>query len=171
MAVIRPRCPADLPACVAALAEVHDADGYPARWPADPAGWLDVDNTLSAYVACERQDVVGHLALVTATRGPGSLPAPVAAIGVAPQHLAMVARLFVTPAARGRGVASALLATAREEASSRGLAPMLDVVESGRTAIRLYERLGWQQLGSEPAGWTLPDGQRPIVHYYLAPPA
>ncbi len=38
--MLRLRRPGDLPECVAALAEVHREDGYPTRWPAQPAAWL-----------------------------------------------------------------------------------------------------------------------------------
>ncbi|MEV3962105.1 hypothetical protein AB0M34_14600 [Nocardia sp. NPDC050193] len=38
---IRPKALDDLPACVAVLRRVHETDGYPADWPADPAGWLN----------------------------------------------------------------------------------------------------------------------------------
>ena len=30
---VRPRQPAGLPACVASLRRVHEASGYPSRWP------------------------------------------------------------------------------------------------------------------------------------------
>ena len=54
--------------------------------------------------------------------------------------------LFVTPAARGKGVGEALLARAAEFGRRSGaykltLATQLD----NKTAQRLYERLGWQK--------------------------
>ena len=60
---VRPHAPADLPACVAALRRVHEASGYPSRWPGDPgwqlagtqpATWIDPDGstpTICCYVA------------------------------------------------------------------------------------------------------------------------
>lgn len=59
----------------------------------------------------------------------------------------MVARLVVSPLDRHQGIGQALLATAQQEASNRGLWPILDVVTRSTDAIRLYERCGWQQLG------------------------
>jgi GNAT superfamily N-acetyltransferase len=144
---------------------VHSAEGYPARWPDDPAGWLDPAGSLAAWVAHEDHRILGHLTLVAA---PADLPAPVAALGVPAGRLAYVARLFVSPRARGQGLGRVLLATTQDEASAREMSLVLDVVD-GAPAIRLYENLGWRRLGSDTARWTLAGGEHPVVHYYAAP--
>jgi ribosomal protein S18 acetylase RimI-like enzyme len=53
--------------------------------------------------------------------------------------------LFVTPDARGAGVASALLEAAREFGEASGAARLeLSTAHTNVTAQRLYESLGWQ---------------------------
>ncbi|GEM32042.1 GNAT family N-acetyltransferase [Nocardia neocaledoniensis NBRC 108232] len=58
MITIRPRTADDLPACVAALREVHSADGYPAVWPEDPVAWLSPVEQIDARVAESNHTVV-----------------------------------------------------------------------------------------------------------------
>jgi GNAT superfamily N-acetyltransferase len=163
--LIRAAVPADLAACVAALGVVHEADGYPVRWPADPGAWLSASPALGAWVAVRGAEVVGHVVLVAA---PDTVPASLAAAGGG-RAIAYVARLFVVPSARGQGLARRLLDTAADAARAAGLAPALDVVDDGVAAIRLYERAGWRRLGSARAEWRMANGEPALVHYYLAP--
>jgi ribosomal protein S18 acetylase RimI-like enzyme len=65
-------------------------------------------------------------------------------------------------------VGRALLDAACAEAAARGLHPALDVVETNRDAIRLYEGRGWQRVLSEP--WTAAQDSKTLLHYYVAPP-
>lgn len=162
---IRRRRDDDLKACVEALATVHDADRYPAEWPADPGGWLTPDGMLGAWVAVDGPDVLGHVAL---TRTDDVLAADV---GLPPEELASVARLFATTAARRRGVASALLVAVTTSAASQGLRPVLEVEDGGGAAIALYERAGWRHAGSRPGDWTTADGRTALLHTYVAPAA
>lgn len=83
--------------------------------------------------------------------------------------LASVSRLFVVPAARGRGVAEALLGTASSHAATHGLRLMLDVVDDGSPAVAVYERLGWRLVDCRTADWTTPAGHRLPVRVYLSP--
>lgn len=156
--MVRSRQPADLAECVTALAEVHRLDGYPTRWPADPAGWLSPDRLLAGWVAVEEAAVLGHVVL-HGNAGP-----------IKGRQLASVSRLFVRPGARGRGLGEALLATATEYAAGRDLGLMLEVVEEDRSAaIALYERLGWRHAGHRTADWQTPAGVRPQLRRYLLP--
>jgi hypothetical protein len=36
-------------------------------------------------------------------------------------------------------------------------------------AIALYQRLGWQHVGTGIADWTAPDGSHEVLHYFAAP--
>ena len=55
----------------------------------------------------------------------------------------------VAPADRRRGVASALLAAAEQHARDRGARKLsLRVLSTNETAMRLYERLGFQREGT-----------------------
>jgi len=167
--IIRARRQDEIAMCVALLADVHVVDGYPTRWPTDSHDWLTPKNLLAAWVAEDKGPLLGHVALCAAT---GDVAAPVwsAASGLPPDRIAAVARLFVAPNARGRRLGAALLAAACAEAYSRRLRPALDVVDHDSAAMALYERAGWQRIASAPAPWTLANGERPVLHYYLAPP-
>lgn len=142
---IRPRTPQDLPACVDALAQVQAADRYPVDWPDDPGGWLTPDDLAAAWIAVESGAVVGHVGLT------GD---------------AEIVRLFVTPAARGRGLAARLLETARAAAAG----PLkLQVSSEGEAAIAFYERAGWRRIGSDRAAWLNAAGEPALVHHYVSP--
>ncbi|MER6784547.1 GNAT family N-acetyltransferase [Streptomyces sp. NPDC000658] len=164
-AVVRPRRPADLDACVAALALVHEHSGYPVDWPERPAAWLTPAALLAGWTAELDGRVVGHVALCAAEEGdpaaalwnerPGR-PAP-----------AVVSRLFVSPAARGHGIGAALLERAVEGARSRGMHPVLDVVAADPAAA-FYERLGWHGLGAVVQQWG--PARSVLLNCYAAPP-
>ncbi|TDD45102.1 GNAT family N-acetyltransferase [Nonomuraea terrae] len=144
---MRPRTPADLDACVEALAAVHAADRYPVDWPDDPARWLTPDDAIEAWIAVEDGVVLGHVALTRDME---------------------VTRLYVAPAARGRGVAPRLLDTVR---SAAGNPLRLEVSSEGKAAIALYERSGWRRTGTTRATWRDTTGEPAVLHHYVSPPA
>ncbi|MFE3452151.1 GNAT family N-acetyltransferase [Nonomuraea sp. NPDC059194] len=152
--MIRTRRPGDLAGCVAALRAVHERDGYPLAWPADPEEWLTPDGLIRAWVAEDDGVIIGHAAL----RG---------ADPELPEADACLARLFVAPHARGRGDAARLLAAVEREGDGLGLRLGLDVADSGRGAIAFYERAGWRRIASGRAGWLDADGRPALVHHYL----
>jgi ribosomal protein S18 acetylase RimI-like enzyme len=64
-------------------------------------------------------------------------------------HVLGIVGLAVAPANRRRGVASALLAAAEQHARARGARKLsLRVLSSNETAVRLYERHGFQREGT-----------------------
>jgi GNAT superfamily N-acetyltransferase len=69
-------------------------------------------------------------------------------LGEPPDRLRLVARLFISPTQRRRGIAAALLATASDAAHSLGCVAILDVATKYGAAIRLYETNGWVRLGT-----------------------
>jgi len=174
---LRERRTADLPACVAALRSVHEADGYPLTWPLDPAAWLSPPQQAQAWVA-ELPDLglTGHIAVqitdVTSTATPtGAGPsggAPTDGVPNAGQSTsAEISRLFVVPAARRRGVAEALIARAAQWARRRHLSLVLEVVDEGHSsAIAFYESHGWQCTGTTVADWTGPGGSPVKLRHY-----
>jgi GNAT superfamily N-acetyltransferase len=143
---IRTRTPDDLAACVEALAEVQAADRYPVHWPDDPGAWLTPGGMTTAWIAVEAGAVLGHVALTRDLE---------------------LSRLFVTPAARGRGVAARLLDTAR---AATPLPLKLEVSSEGRAAIRFYERSGWRRVGSTRAIWLNAAGEPALLYHYVSPP-
>ncbi|MEU6119734.1 GNAT family N-acetyltransferase [Streptomyces sp. NPDC047117] len=144
--MIRRRDAADLPACVRVLREVHVASGYPYAWPADPAGWLTPGGLTGAWVAEDGAGrVAGHVALCGHEVG----------------------RLYVAPAARGRGLGGGLLRAVTDAATAGGLRPVLAVNATDTAAIALYERHGWRPAGTEQQDW---GGPAPVtVRFYEAP--
>ena len=150
---LRERREADLDECVNALRLVHEADGYPMVWPRDPVRWLRPASLLRGWVALTRsEELVGHVLLLS-TRDPDTLE---------------VARLFVSPRGRGRGIGAALLDRAGAWAEERGGRLELEVVADERShAIALYEREGWRRTGTVTAEWTAPDGGCVVVHRYI----
>jgi GNAT superfamily N-acetyltransferase len=163
---VRQRHERHLPACIRVLAAVHEQDGYPSRWPSDPHRWLSPTGMVGAWVAEMNDGVCGHVALVD---GVNDLQLQ-AAVEAPVSELVGVSRLFVDPAIRGRRVGELLLRTATKFATERDLHPVLDVVDSRRSAaIALYERLGWRLVGHREAGWVAPDGVRPRLRLYVLP--
>lgn len=143
---IRPRTPEDLPACVEALAGVQAADRYPVDWPADPRAWLTPDDIAGAWIAADSGAVAGHVILTRAME---------------------VSRLFVTPAARGRGLAATLLDTVRAAAPG----PLtLRVSSEGVAAMRFYERSGWRRVATTREPWLNTAGEPATLHHYVSPP-
>ena len=150
------------------LEEVHRADGYPLRWPSDPVLFLSPPDTLGTWVAEAGGRVVGHAVLCAATDDES------AAVwsresGLTPSQLGSVKRFFVAREARGAGLGRALLEAACAEGAARGLRLALDVAETNRDAIRLYERFGWTLVAREP--WPAAGDAQTLLHYYVAPSA
>jgi len=164
---VRLRADGDLGECVRLLDIVHRADGYPAYWPDDPAGRLSPTAMLGAWVAGHEDRIVGHIALGAATADASAVVWSKATT-LPPERLAAVTRLFVSPESRGAGVGRELLDAAWAEAAAHGLHPALDVVETNRDAILLYERCGWRRVSSKP--WTAARDGNILLHYYVAPP-
>jgi len=162
--IIRPRTPTDLPALVAALREVHEADAYPVNWPEDPAAWLDPPKLLDARVADLDGRVVGQAGIGEAE---GLPPQVREAVGDEP--VVAVVRLFVAPSGRGCGAGRALLDAAVAMAADRGARAVLDVEAGGTAAIALYERAGWKRVHSGPGDWTTPSGEAALLHHYVSP--
>lgn len=160
---IRERRPDDLDACVEVLAEVHQLDGYPMRWPADPPAWLDPPGTVVALVG-ELDGAVAAHGLIREVEGTSAAEPLAHATGRRPEELAMVSRLYVAPAGRRRGVGARMLdALALAAAANRQLG--LDVVEKDSAAIAMYERAGWQLVATVPCDWA--EGR--LLRCYLAP--
>jgi len=89
------------------------------------------------------------------------------ASGLDGDRIAVVARLFVAPTARGQGIGRALLERATNEAEHLGRRAVLDVVEDHVAAIALYEDCGWTFLGR--VNWSLPGGLPLRELVYLSP--
>jgi GNAT superfamily N-acetyltransferase len=123
-----------------------------------------------AWVAEHRGEIVGHIALAAADSGPVWRPC-VEATGRGVERLGVIARLFVSPAARGGGVAGALLEAALPEAERRGLRAVLDVTIDNPQAIAFYERRGWMRVGEATLDLADPPGATLAMALYVGPEA
>ncbi|TVZ01439.1 GNAT family N-acetyltransferase [Trebonia kvetii] len=163
---MRPRRDDDLTACADLVREVHAADRYPRYLPADLTSFLSPASLHGIWVAELDGQIAGHIALV-----PRSVPAAMelaaGALGRREDQLAVVARLFVAPLARGHGAGRLLLDAAAAEAAARGLWPILDVDTELAAAIALYESRGWTRAGTVTV--TFRDGNTLTEHVYLGP--
>ena len=71
--------------------------------------------------------------------------------------LAEVKRMYVRPAARGSGVARAILARLEDEARARGVRRLcLETGDVRHDAMRLYERNGFTRCGAFGAYASMP---------------
>ena len=164
--LIRPRRDSDLAACAGLVREVHALDRYPRFLPEDLSSFLGAPGVYSCWVAGHSGDVAGHVALLP--RGvPSALEIASNALGRPADQLAVIARLFVCPRARGKGARRLLLETATAEALSRGLWPVLDVDTDLAPAIALYESSGWVRAGTVTVRFR--DGNFLDEYVYLGP--
>ncbi|WP_346838353.1 GNAT family N-acetyltransferase/peptidase C39 family protein [Microbulbifer sp. SAOS-129_SWC] len=94
--------------------------------------WVAADNRV--FLVAERNDLLLGYVLVLLRRG---------------TRLARLYSLAVGPAGRGQGIGRALLLAAEEAGShSRRLYMRLEVAEDNRSAIALYQQLGYRTFGS-----------------------
>jgi GNAT superfamily N-acetyltransferase len=166
--LIRPRRDSDIAACADLVRHVHALDRYPRFLPEDLSAFLAPPGAYGSWVADRDGDVAGHIALLP--RGvPSALELASSALGRPADKLAVVARLFVSPQARGQGAGRLLLDAATAEATSRGLWPVLDVDADLAPAIALYESRGWVRAGMITARFR--DGHSLTEYVYLGPGA
>ncbi|WP_435200854.1 GNAT family N-acetyltransferase [Janibacter sp. GS2] len=160
--MIRPRREEDLPALGEVLLEQQVTSGYPYRnpLPFPPRDFIVRPGETSAWVAEVDGVPVGHIAL-SRPRSPSDVSADQAVIirawqdahGRPHTELGEVCVFFVASTVRGRRVGAALLDTAVDDLTGRGLAPCLDVVPTHAAALRLYRRRGWLEVGRGRPDW------------------
>lgn len=160
---VRARHARDIDVLCDLLRSIHASDGYPVRLQNDVRSFILTENCLAAWVSEIDATVVGHVALHTVWCDEVAALA-CAALGRPRSGICAVSRLFVDPTVRRRGIARELLADATNEARSRGLWPVLDVVTTYTPAVALYERAGWTRLGT--IAYPMPDGTSIDEHVY-----
>ncbi|QFZ72269.1 GNAT family N-acetyltransferase [Streptomyces fagopyri] len=151
---VRQRADGDAEECVRVLAEVHRLDGYPVNWPDRPGEWLSSGPLLGSWVAEREGRLVGHVSLSPGGEGDLAPTLWSEQNGATRDMTAVVGRLFVDPQARGHRIGALLIGHAVEEARSRGLHPVLDVVTTDTAAAALYERLGWKLMATVEQRWS-----------------
>ena len=99
--------------------------------------------------------------LLVAQTGEGRIIGTVQLITALPDnqpHRADVAKMLVHRDARRRGVAAQLLAAVDQAAREEGKSVLVLDTVTGGDAERLYQRAGWQAVGSVPNYALMPDG-------------
>ena len=144
---VRNRRPNDLDAAAAALVEVHRVDGYPVEGVDDPQAWLNPPGLLHAWVATVNEKVVGHALVTTAHSDVAAVDAWVKQGGDI-TTIVVGGRLFVAPAGRGHQLGTKLGRIMTDWAAHHSLDLVGDVMAKDTAAIAIYERLGWQRIGT-----------------------
>lgn len=165
---VRPRESADIPALAAVLVRVHAKDGYPVEGVTDPEGWITPPRELAAWAALHDDVVIGQISLIHAG------PHDDAAVlwlnhnqGDDLSRLVIPMRLFIDPEHRQRGAGKHLMLAAHNYANEHDLSVAFDVMLKDHAAIRLYEAVGCQRLGTITHEHS--DGLTEPAAVYLAP--
>ncbi|WP_280268284.1 GNAT family N-acetyltransferase [Nocardia wallacei] len=165
--VIRPREGNDLPRLAQSLVRVHAQDGYPVEGVSDPEAWLTPPHELAAWTALLEDQPIGHIALTRATEDDDAAQLWHRTTGRSITELALMVRLFVDPEYRRVGAGTLLMASAYRYATTNGLTVAFDVMLKDRDAIRLYEKMGCQRIGT--VTHTHSDDQAEPAAVYVAP--
>jgi GNAT superfamily N-acetyltransferase len=113
--------------------------------------WLDVANGVAR----------GERVLLVAEDAQGRIVGTVQLLMNLPDnqpHRGDVAKMLVHRSARRRGVAQQLMTAIDEAAREEGKTVLVLDTVTGGDAERLYERAGWQRVGSVPKYALMPDG-------------
>lgn len=164
---VRPRTAADMAECAQLLVEVHRIDGYPVEGVADSIGWLLPANLRQAWVGDLHGAIVGHGLVSEATESDDAAVLWSERSGESLSRLLVLGRLFVGPKGRNQGVGAELVHAAMAFAQDEGRRLVLDVMAKDEAAIRLYERLGWQNIGAVTHHFG--EGKRTPAQCYVAP--
>ena len=148
--------------CEAADAAIIDGGGF--GWLASP-GRAALERYFSGVVLVpERELFVGRLGGVIV--GSAQLVRP-PRNNEAQAFAATLMHAFVVPYARGHGIARLLTERVEDGARALGYAILrLDVRETQRAAIRLYEAMGYERWGVNPA-YARAGGQTLSGYYYF----
>jgi GNAT superfamily N-acetyltransferase len=143
---IRSSRESDIPPLVSLADLVRGVDRWPPHRVGTTKDFIAGSVSTAALVAEEDGELIGRVAVHE--RSAGSVMTLASnAIGVEASGLAVVARLFVDPQRRGRGVGMKLLAASVDATIAAGRHPILDVWTELEGAIALYERAGLLRLG------------------------
>jgi ribosomal protein S18 acetylase RimI-like enzyme len=148
--------------CEATESAIQEGGGF--GWLKVPARQVLENYWKGVLLVPERRLVVGRLDGVVA----GSVQLSRAPRNNEAQAVAgTVSGLFVAPWARGRGIGHGIIRELEAMARELGLVVLnLDLRDTQRAAIRLYESLGYRRWGTHPAYAQVDDGIVPGHYYY-----
>ncbi|MDH6450184.1 MULTISPECIES: GNAT family N-acetyltransferase [unclassified Streptomyces] len=164
--IVRPFEDSDLADAAAALVDVHTTDGYPVEGVEEPETWLRSADVIAAWVGELDGAVVGHVAIMR-PHGEDAVSLWMQQSGDKEDQIAVLARLFVVKSARKHAVGESLMQAAMSYADEHGIRLVLDVMTKDTAAMRLYERLGWREIGRAPHHYG--SGQSIDAVCYVAP--
>ncbi len=133
------------------IADCPDCVGTVARWQWSEWGHLDPTDSLAARITSLRDQTDPNRISTTYLALDGDTPLGSASLVEHDMHThrelsPWLASVYVTPATRGRGVASALVEHTVAQAAAMGVARLFLFTESARG---LYEKLGWRMIAEE----------------------
>jgi GNAT superfamily N-acetyltransferase len=140
--------------------------GHPSRWPADPGGWITPRGLAAAWIAEHDGLIAGHVALVRGVR----LECLLQATGLFPGELGGIARLYVDPPARRRGLGEPGRHHTRSPRLCSAPARRLRARPAGGCPVSLTPRLTPNELlfcPGQPVRGTSPD--TPALRYDRRP--
>ncbi|WP_063629953.1 GNAT family N-acetyltransferase [Nocardia sp. BMG51109] len=169
--VVRPREDSDLTELATVLVRVHVRDGYPVEGVSDPQAWLTPPHELAAWTALLDGRPIGHIALTQAAEDDDAAQLWHQTTGRNITELVILLRLFVDPDHRQFGAGTLLMAAAYEHATTHGRAVAFDVMLKDRAAIRLYEKMGCQRIGTITHTHSGDQAEPAAVYVAPSPPA
>ena len=122
---------------------------------------LPREKALSFWRSVAEGVVRGERVLLVAEDAEGRVVGTVQMIMSLPDnqpHRGDIAKMLVHRSARRRGVAQQLMAAIDDAAREEGKTVLVLDTVTGGDAERLYERAGWQRVGSVPKYALMPDG-------------
>ncbi|WP_052663729.1 GNAT family N-acetyltransferase [Psychromicrobium lacuslunae] len=157
---VRPRTLGDREGLLKALASCARHSGYFAAEDGSLVSHAEAslfdDRYDAAWVAEVDGVVLGHIAVMPLplAEDQESIPLWTAATGRSAEAHTLIKRLFVDPQAQGGGIARALMATAMAHLAAAGQIGVLDTVSVAQPAMKLYQGLGWREIGRTKPSWT-----------------
>jgi GNAT superfamily N-acetyltransferase len=130
---------------------------------------LAQDRALAFWHGVARGVAQGERLLLVADDGTGAIAGTVQLVLAQPDnqpHRADVAKMLVHRRARRQGIAAQLLAAAEAAARAAGKTVLVLDTVTGGDAERLYQRAGWQRVGTVPNYALMPDGALCSTTYF-----
>jgi len=127
------------------------------------------DKALAFWQGVAQGVAQGERLLLVAHDGAGAIVGTVQVVLAQPDnqpHRADVAKMLVHRRARRQGIAARLLAAAEDAARAAGKTVLVLDTVTGGDAERLYQRAGWQRVGSIPNYALMPDGALCSTTYF-----
>jgi len=111
-----------------------DPTGSADRWAENLRGWTNRGKIPTIYIALDNDELLGSVGLTEHDMRTHRELTP------------WLSGVYVTPVARGRGVASALVRHAVQQAAAMRIGHLYLYTDNARG---LYEKLGWRVIGEE----------------------